>query len=76
MINDLTRSFAFELQAEINLKLKKWAGIGRTVDNGLLFRSKQNFGLGLTSLSDHYQRMQLVKCEFLRNSHDASIQQL
>ena len=76
MINDLTRSFALELQAEINLKLKKWAGIGRTVDNGLLFRSKQNFGLGLTSLSDHYQRMQLVKCELLRNSYDTIIQQL
>ena len=76
MINDLTRSFALELQAEINLKLKKWAGIGRTVDNGLLFHSKQNFGLGLTSLSDHYQRMQLVKCELLQNSHDTTIQQL
>ena len=53
-------------QAQLpSLKLKIWAGIGLTVDNGLLFRYKQNFGLGLTSVSDHYQRMQPVKCELL-----------
>jgi len=56
MINDLDRSFSLDLQAEVNVQLKRWAGIGRSVDNGLLFRSKTKFGLGLTSVSDHYQR--------------------
>jgi len=73
MINDLDTSFAMDLQRSINLKLKSWAGIGRSVENGLLFRSKCNFGLGLTPLSQHYQRMQLIKCELLRTSKDPAI---
>ena len=62
LINDLDLSFAQDLQRNINRTLKRWAGIGKSVDNGLMFRSKKNFGLGLTSISDHYQRMQLIKC--------------
>ena len=58
------------------MTLKRWAGIGKSVDNGLLFRSKKNFGLGLTAISDHYKRMQLTKCQLLRNSKDPCIQQL
>jgi len=45
MINDLDRSFSLDLQAEVNVQLKRWAGIGRSVDNGLLFRSKLNLDL-------------------------------
>ena len=52
----------------INRQLKSWAGISRTVDNGLLFR-----GLGLTEIS---ARMQLIKCELLRTSKDNTIQKL
>ena len=49
-INDLDKSFSIELQRHVNVVLKKWAGIGLSVDNGILFRSKSNFGLGLTSV--------------------------
>ena len=76
MINDLDRSFSLDLQAEVNVQLKRWAGIGRSVDNGLLFRSKTKFGLGLTSVSDHYQRMQIIKYELLRNSLDPTVVEL
>lgn len=76
MINDLDKSFSLELQTMANPYLKRWAGIGRSVDNGLLFRSKKNFGLGLTAVSTHYQQMQIVKCELLRNSTDPSIRNL
>ena len=76
MIHDLDRSFALDLQAQIQSTLKKWAGIGRSADSGLMFRSKKNFGLGITPISDFYQRMQLVKCELLRNSADPNIQKL
>ena len=76
LINDLDLSFAQDLQRNINRTLKRWAGVGKSVDNGLMFRSKKNFGLGLTSISDHYQRMQLIKCQLLQNSKDTSIRQL
>ena len=58
------------------MKLKKWAGINLRVDNGLLFRSKENLGLGLTSIIDHYERIQLIKCELLQNSIDLTVQKL
>ena len=75
-VNDLDRSFSPNLQRIINQQLKRWAGISRTVDDGLLFCSKKNFGLGLTEISAHYQRMQLIKCELLRTSKGNTIQKL
>ena len=65
-----------ELQRTVNPILKSWAGVSRTVENGILFRSKKNFGLGLTAISDHYQHMQLVKCELLSNSKDTAVREL
>ena len=44
LINDLDKSFSLDLQRMINQQLKSWAGISRTVDNGLLLHSKKNFG--------------------------------
>ena len=73
MINNLNKTFDQELQGTINSQLEKWAGIGKTVDNGLLVWSKQKFGLGLTSIFYYFQRMQLVKCKILQDSKDPSI---
>ena len=50
IVFELDRTFALDLQKEHNCQLKKWACIGRSVDTGLLFRSKEHFGLGLTSI--------------------------
>ena len=60
----------------INSKLKGWAGVSLRVENGLLFRAKENFGLGITLIFDHFQRMQLIKCDLLQNSVDDSIRTL
>ena len=76
LIYDFERSFAVDIEKQINTKLKKWAGINLRVDNGLLFRSKANFGVGLASIIDHYERMQLIKCELLQNSIDPTVQKL
>ena len=74
MIYDLDRFFITHLDEVTIPILKTWSGIGRTVDTGLLFRSRSNFGLGLTSLVDHFSQMQLVKCQLLDSSSDESIQ--
>ena len=76
LIYDLNLTFAKELQRYSLPLLKKWAGVSRSTDNGLLFRSKGNFGLGITSISDHYKRMQVVKCQLLSNSQDQSIRSI
>jgi len=52
MIHDLDISFACDLQARIQSTLKKWAGVARSADSGLLFRAKKNYGLGITQISD------------------------
>jgi len=76
LIYDFNRSFVVDLQREVNSLLKKWAGIYRSSDNGLLFRSKEHFGLGLTSIIDHFEKMQLIKCSLLQNSIDPTVQLL
>jgi len=77
LIYDFERSFAVDIEKKINtIKTEEMAGINLRVDNGLLFRSKENFGLGLTSIIDHYERMQLIKCELLQNSIDSTVQKL
>lgn len=76
LIYDFDRSFVNQLLRLSNSFLKKWAGIGAKVDCGLLYRSKEHFGLGLTSVLDHFESMQLVKCELLKNSTDLSIVKL
>jgi hypothetical protein len=48
--------------------LKKWSRLTKTVEVGVLFRSRENFGLGITPVVDHYERMQLIKCQLLKNS--------
>ena len=45
LIYDFDRSFVLEMQKAINPKLKGWAGVSLRVENGLLFRAKENFGL-------------------------------
>ena len=73
LIHDLDKSFAVEIQRLINPTLKKWAGIGPTVDNGVLFRANKILD---TCFSDHNEKMQLIKCELLKNSIDESVRKI
>jgi len=54
------------------MRLKNWAGLYRGSDTRALFRRRDHLGLQLTSLEEHYQRMQLVKC-FLLSSKDENV---
>ena len=54
LVHDFDLNFAKQLERSISVLLKKWLGIVRTADVGILFRSRSNFGLGLTSISDHF----------------------
>lgn len=73
IVHDFSFSFAIELEKAISVRLKKWAGLFRGADTGTLFRSRENFGLQLTSVSDHFVLMQLIKCTILSNSNDADV---
>jgi hypothetical protein len=73
LVLDLCKSYAVELQKPAQVFLKKWSGVGRSVEEGVLYRPRERFGLGLTSLSAHYQSMQLVKCQLLDTSFDDNV---
>merc|ERR1712113_1216019 len=47
---------------------KTWLGVYKTAETGALYRSKNNLGLGLTPVVDHFERMQIVKCQILRHT--------
>ena len=76
MVHDLDRSFASGLQTHAQALLKRWAGVGKRVDEGVLYRSRENFGLQLTSVTDYYDSMQLVRAQLLKNSADPDIRTL
>ena len=56
--------------------LKKWAGIFRNADVGILFRLRSSFGLQLTPPSLFFKKMQLIKSHILKHSSDPSIRAL
>ena len=62
LVHDFKIWFARELEKLIMMRLKKWAGLYRGSDVGALFRRREHLGLQLTSLVEHYKRMQEVKC--------------
>ena len=73
MIHDLTVSFARELQTFVQPFLRRWAGLYRSVDPGVLYRSRADLGLQLTSVEQHFTAMQLVKAQLLQFSVDANV---
>jgi len=76
LVHDLSLSFSTELDKRIIPRLKSWAGLYRGSDVGTLFRSREHLGLQLTSIEEHYQHLQVVKCCLLQSSQDACIRTL
>jgi hypothetical protein len=61
------------LQSRTGVYLKRWAHIYKSADVGVLYRAQTRFGLGLTSLSLHFKKMQVIKCHLLQHSIDKNI---
>lgn len=76
LVYDLPISFARSLESESIMKLKSWAHLYRGADTGALFRRRELLGLGLTSISHHFCKMQLIKCSLLENSKDAKVREV
>lgn len=76
LVQDLPLSLALDLDVITNRFLKKWTGLYRQADLGILYRSHERFGLGLTKVSSHFKKMGVVKCMLLKNSVDPNIKLL
>ena len=60
LVQDLNHSLAERLTIRATAKLKKWLGVYSSADIGILYRPKSDFGLGLTSVVTHFEKMQIV----------------
>jgi hypothetical protein len=76
LVHDFCASFAMELEKSCRLQLKKWAGLSRSAEIGCLHRCNANVGLAIDSISDHFKKMQLVKCNILQSSDDPDIRKI
>ena len=76
MIHDLDVSFARELQTLVQPFLKKWAGIHRNVDEGVLYRSRAQLGLQLTPIEQLFLGMQIIKAQLLQSSVDEDVRKM
>ena len=76
MVHDLPLSLAIEFDKHSNRFLKRWAGLARSAEVGVLYRTNEHFGLGLTKISTHFKKMGVVKCLLLKHSKDPNVRQL
>ena len=76
LVQDFPLSVAISMQSSISVQLKRWAGLFRNADIGALFRPRDKLGLGLTSISAHFKRMQSIKCSLLSHSLDACVRKV
>jgi hypothetical protein len=76
MAHDFSRSFADNLEKSIRVTLKRWAGLFKYADIGSLFRQRDNFGFGLTSVTLHFEKMQVIKCSILKHSTDVDVNRI
>ena len=76
LVHDLSLTFAQELDDKTIPHLKTWAGLYRSADLGVLFRSREHLGLQLTSIAFHYKHMQVVRSCLLSTSLDPLVQQI
>ena len=67
-------TFAKHLQTMAKPFLKKWAGVTRSANNTILFRSRNKGGLNTTSLDTKLKCAQLVKFHQLKYSIAPSTQ--
>src|SRR4051812_22067222 len=67
-VYDFPLEFAKKLDVIATRLLKKWVGLYKKADTGVLFRARKNLGLGLTRPSLLFTQLQLVKLQLVKYS--------
>ena len=70
MIHEFAWSVVEDLCSRTRDVLRRWAGLYRSTDAGCLFRPREKFGLGLTSLVTHFKKLKVIKYHLLKHSPD------
>ena len=75
-VYDFPLEFAKKLDVIATRFLKKWVGLYNKADTGVLFRARENLGLGLTRPSLLFTQLQLVKLQLVKYSQEGGQGQL
>ena len=74
LIQDFNRDFVKTLVTRpCGVFLRRWAGVYKSIDAGCLYRRKERFGLGLTSLTTYFEKLQVIKFHLLKHSPDSQV---
>ena len=77
LIQDFNHYFiADQITPPCSVFLRKWAGLFASIDEGCLYRPKERFGLGLTSLTTYFEKLQIIKLHLIKHSPDPHIARL
>lgn len=74
MVHDFNHHFiAKSIQQPTNVYLRKWAGLSKSSDQGILYRSHKDLGLNLTSVITHFESVKVIYCHLLKHSADPMV---
>ena len=74
LIQDFNHDFVkTQIARPCGVFLRRWAGVFAKIEQGCLYRRKERFGLGLTSLTTYFEKLQVIKFHLLKNSSDPHI---
>jgi hypothetical protein len=74
MIQDFNHDFVkTHITRPCGVYLRRWAGVFKSIDAGCLYRRKERFGLGLTSLTTYFEKLQVIKLHLVKHSPDPHV---
>lgn len=74
LIQDFNRDFVkTQVTRTCGVSLRRWAGVFKSIDGGCLYRRKERFGLGLTSLTTYFEKLQVIKLHLVKFSPDPHV---
>ena len=77
LIQDFNRDFVkTQVTSPCGVYLRRWAGVFKSIDAGCLYRQKERFGLGLTSLTTYFEKLQVIKMHLVKHSPDPHVSAL
>ena len=77
LIQDFNRDFVkTQITRSCGVYLRRWAGVFKSVEVGCLYRRKERFGLGLTSITTYFEKLQVIKLHLLKFSTDPHVSAL
>ena len=74
LIQDFNHDFVKTLVTRsCGVYLRRWAGVFKSIEAGCLYRRKERFGLGLTSLTTYFEKLQVIKLHLVKYSPDPHV---